>query len=644
MRAEVDVRPVRERRAARARRAPLRAVAWRRVAVLGGGAAFALTLATGVVFAGSADRIAAGVTVAGVKVGGMTSAEAVAALEGRARRYARVPVVFTAGRERFSLRPRDLDARVDWSAVVRNAHAAGNWPLPFRGVKRVAVRLFGAELEPTADLYAPRLEHELGRMAKRLERPGRNAAIVLHDLEPTLVPEREGRILDRGEARRRIARALAAFHRRPVALPVRVGPPAVTEKDLEPVLDQVRMALSAPVRFGWRDAHWLVQPAQLADLLSLPARGRSDLRIAGREADRYFGQLSRAVDRRPQNADFAVRGDGRVRILPSRRGRALDAESTARALLAGALSPESREAEMVVRTVEPRLTTQRARAMNVTRVLASYTTAYAGSEDRIRNLRLAVSLVDGTQLAPGETFSFNETVGPRTAKRGFRVAPTIVDGKYKDEFGGGVSQVATTIFNAAWEAGVKIAARTAHSLYIGRYPLGRDATVNYPDVDLKFVNDTGEWLVVEGRSHDGGITISLLGSPTNRRVVSEPGELRVTGPPGVETLPDPTRNVGQTTVVDDGEPSRTIAVKRVVYEGGKLLYDETWYTSYSSEPKIVRVGTIPVPGEKPGPAPSPGTQDKPKEKPKDEPRSPPSPPPAQTGTTATTPTATTPRR
>ncbi len=254
--------------------------------------------------------------------------------------------------------------------------------------------------------------------------------------------------------------------------------------------------------------------------------------------------------------------------------------------------------------------------MKVTRVLASYTTAYSGSHDRIRNLQRASALIDGTRLAAGDTFSFNQVVGPRTADRGFYLAPAILEGEYEDQVGGGVSQVATTIFNAAWEAGIKITSRTAHSLYISRYPLGRDATVNYPDVDLKFLNDTDNWVVARAISGEGGITVMLLGAPTNRRVVSEAGELKETAPPEVERVPDPTMFVGEKIVVDDGEPERTVSVRRVVYEGDEVLYEETWYTTYRSEPKIVQVGTIP----REDPAPPP---------PRDEPK-------ATTSTAATT--------
>jgi vancomycin resistance protein YoaR len=618
MRAEAGVRRLREQRTARVRRA-LAVVPWRRVALWTAGTVLALVLVTGVVFAGSADRIAAGVTVASVNVAGMTPEEAETALAARARRYAAVPVVFTGGGERWSLTPEELETRVDWAAAVDAAQAEGNWPLPFRGLKRVVLRLFGADVRPKADVFDARLDYEVERMARTVDRPGRNAAIILEGLTPVVVPERQGRTLDRPAAKRVIVNAVAGFDRQPVDLPVPVATPSVTARDLAPVAAQVRTALSAPVRFGWKDAHWLVQPEQLATLLELPSRGKNDLRVGGPAATRYFDQLARAVDQRAKDAAFAVGDDGRVRILASAQGRALDVEASGAALLDGALSTTTRDAELVVRTVDPRLTTEEARAMKVTRLLASYTTAYSGSYDRIRNLQRAAELIDGTRLAAGKTFSFNEVVGPRTAKRGFYLAPAIIEGEFKDELGGGVSQVATTIFNAAWEAGVKISARTAHSLYISRYPLGRDATVNYPDVDFKFVNDTKNWLVVRAIAGDSGITIMLLGAPTNRRVVSEPGELEDTGPPEVERVPDPTLYVGQTIVVDEGEPSRAVSVRRVVYEGDEVLYEETWWTTYRSEPKIVRVGTIP----RDDPSPPPATDD-----------------PATTSTAATTTTPT----
>jgi vancomycin resistance protein YoaR len=259
--------------------------------------------------------------------------------------------------------------------------------------------------------------------------------------------------------------------------------------------------------------------------------------------------------------------------------------------------------------------------MGIERRLASYTTAYAGTSDRIVNLQLGVSLVDGALVAPGGTFSFNERVGERTVERGFRPAPVIIKDEYEEDVGGGVSQVATTVFNAAWEAGLKITERNPHSLYISRYQLGRDATVNYPDLDLRFVNDTPKWVYVAGAYGGGGITVSIYGGGPERRIESSSGTVRVTGPAPVRRTNDPTLEKGRTVVEEEGSPARATTVTRTVYdEGGNVIHDETWNTSYRGEYRVIRVGTKPK--EKP--------------KPKDPPQAKPAPPPPTTPTTPTT--------
>jgi vancomycin resistance protein YoaR len=636
MRAEAGaLRPARQRTRVRARsrsrrwapRRPLRLAVW---AV----AAFAITLvASALAFAGPRDEIAAGVRVAGVDVGGLDRAEAERLLAAKAERYASVPVVFTAGETSWSLRPQQLDVRADWGRAVADAQAAGDAPWLFRGIRRLAVRVLGADVAPRADVYEAALDYHVGRIAASVRVAPRDAAIVLRKMEPVVIPSRNGRLLDEQRAKTVLVAALAGFERRSVALPVRERPAAVTTAELASVAEDVRTALSAPVRFGYNGAHWRIHPPELASFLVLPARGRSELDVGGPAARSYFARLARAVDRNPRNADFAVTSGGRVEVVPGANGRELDVRGTERALLAAATSRDKREAELVVPVVEPKLTTREARSYRITRVLSSFATAYAGDADRIRNLQLAVSHLDGTLIAPGEAFSFNDVVGPRTRERGFRPAPVIMGGEYEQGIGGGVSQVATTVFNAAWEAGLKISDRTAHELYISRYPPGRDATVNFPDIDLKFVNDTRNWIFMRAVTGETGIAVTLLGAPSGRRVVSEAGPLREVGPARVKKILDPTLFEGERIVVEDGEPARAITVTRKVYAGDRVRYSETWTTTYRSEPKIVRVGTLTRPSPPAPPPPPPGEK---------ETKQPPPPPPPASDKTTTGPTSTTP--
>lgn len=604
MRAEAGVRPVRRRRSARLSRGRARVVRRVRRRALGVVVALvAALLAAGVVFAGSPSRIPDGVAVAGVDVGGLTAVEARGKLQTLSARYATIPVAFTAGQGRWPLRPAALDVRPDWSAAISDALARGDGPIPLRGLERLRLRLLGADVQPRADVYEPGLDYRVADIAKSVDSPAREASIVLSGLRPVIVPAQAGTELDREAAKDAIVSALAGFEREPVQLPVRVDRPEVTRAALVSAAADVRRALSAPVLLVFRSASIPVSPKELASLLDLPSDGSSELAIDRRVAKRYFQNLARGVMRRPVNADFAVGANGKVRVVRSRSGRVLDVAATADALLEAALQTRSRTAELVVESVQPRLTTAEARALHLDRRLASYATLYSGTADRIRNLQRAVALLNGARVAPGTTFSFNARVGPRTEERGFRSAPVIMNGEYAEGIGGGVSQVATTLFNAAWEAGLKITSRTAHALYISRYPLGRDATVNYPDVDLKFRNDTGRWILIDAAYDESGIVISLLGGGQERRVVSEPGELEETARPKVKRERDPSLFVGERVIVELGEPARAVRVLRTVYLGDKVLYRETWFTTYRSQPRLVRVGTKPKPVRPPPPPP-----------------------------------------
>jgi vancomycin resistance protein YoaR len=228
--------------------------------------------------------------------------------------------------------------------------------------------------------------------------------------------------------------------------------------------------------------------------------------------------------------------------------------------------------------------------MGITGVVSSYTTEYGGIANRIHNVQLVAHLVDDKLIAPGEEFSFNKTTGARTAAKGFLEAPVIINGELSTGLGGGVCQVSTTVFNAAFEAGLKITARTNHALYISHYPQGRDATVDYPDVDLRFINDTGHWLLLRTFVGPSELTVSLYGTPTHRRVVSETRPLVVTGRPHVKKVVDPSLKPGKRVVEDPGEPALATSVRRLVYDAsGKLIHDDTWYSHYVSSPEIVRV-------------------------------------------------------
>jgi vancomycin resistance protein YoaR len=598
MRADVGVESIRRGRSTPAQR-DYSALVRRGLKVLGAaaGALLIALLAVGVVFAGSTHRIAAGVTVAGLNVGGLEAERAEQKLAARARRLAAVPIAFQAGGRSWPIAPAQIALQVDWTDAVRQGLDKGDGAIPLRGLKRVQLRLLGANVEPGATYEKRTLDRRLASIARTVDVHGREAAIVMRNGEPIVVPGEAGRKLDRAAATRTIVGALSGFERSPVALPVVVDRPAVTRDALAPVADQVRIALSAPVRFVYKGVHWSVPPAQIATFLKLPQDGQRQLGIGGPPARRYFANLGKAVGRPPRELGFNVAASGEATIIPSRRGRRLDVTATQRAFLAAALSTTHRETALVVVAAEPQLSTEKAKSLGITGLVGGYTTFYRGEPNRIHNVQLVARLIDRHLIRPGSTFSFNKTTGDRNAAKGFLEAPVIINGELKNGLGGGVCQVSTTVFNAAYEGGLPVSERHNHALYIDHYPLGRDATVNYPDTDLKFVNDTGHWLLLETIIGSSSLTVRLFGTPVHRRVETQTSPLRVTGPPKVKKILDPKLYVGEQVVEELGSPSRSVSVRRLVYDKrGRLLYEGTWYSSYVSEPKVVRVGTKPTPG------------------------------------------------
>jgi len=586
---------VRRRRQARVRRI-------KRLSLAAVVALVVAVVAVSIVYAGSSTTLAQGIHVDGVDVGGMSSAQATKTLQQRARATLAEPVRFVAGGRTFKISAANLGLSPDWAAAVAAAREKGDGFGPLRGFKRMKLRLFGGDVVATASYRPAALKAELARIATAVDRPHREAAVARHGLKLAVVPATSGRVLDRKDAGAVIVAALASLSRGgPVTLPMQADQPHVTGANLAAALAQARTAVSAPVVLTLGETRYRIPRWRIATLLKLPKNGATRLRIGGPAADAFFKAKQEVVDTPAHDAQFVVTTSG-IRVQPSKNAQVLDVPKTVDALLAAAVRPANRIAPISVATQAPERTTQDALAMGINGLYSSYTTYYGGVPNRIHNVQLVAHLIDNTLIAPGKEFSFNATTGERNEAKGFLDAPVIINGELQSGLGGGVCQVSTTVFNAAYEGGLSITARTNHALYISHYPQGRDATVNYPDTDLKFVNDTGHWLLLRTFVSSSSLTVNFYGTPQHRKVVSETAPLVTTGPVPEVVTKDPTLLVGERVVDEQGSPPLSTSVNRKVYDQkGELLYNNTWYSSYVGEKSMIRVGTKPKPKAKPKP-------------------------------------------
>ncbi|HEX5449248.1 MAG TPA: VanW family protein [Gaiellaceae bacterium] len=544
----------------------------------------------GFVFAGSAARLADGTQIAGVDVGGLTAKQATQKLDARYAAASATPGTFTAGGKTFRIPAKELSVQVDFKRAVADAMSQGGGSGVVRGYRRLALKFSPISIDPRVEVYDAAVTYEVSQIAQAVDRRERNAALVRRGLHITVSPGEPGVVVDQAAARTVVVNALASFARTPVALPVTRTSPSINVDRLLPAQRLASRIIAAPVTLRLGKTQWKVPRWRLATLLHLGLQ----LSIAGPAAEKYFAQLRKRVNEPARDATWAPVAGGNVRLVAAQPGTALDIERSAELVLAAAERTQNRVATLATQPSEPQRSTAQAKAMGITGTVGSYETLYSGVPNRLHNVQLVARLIDGKLIAPNETFSFNRATGERTAAKGFRVAPVIINGEVTTGLGGGVCQVSTTVFNAAFEAGLPITARTNHALYISHYPLGRDATVDYPDLDLKFVNDTGHWLLLRTFVGSDSLSVVLYGTPVHRRVEATAAPLVVTGKLPVKKTVDATLKPNEIKVDDPGVPPQKTSVERKVYsENGTLLSDQTWYSSYRAEPKLERVGPKP---------------------------------------------------
>lgn len=226
--------------------------------------------------------------------------------------------------------------------------------------------------------------------------------------------------------------------------------------------------------------------------------------------------------------------------------------------------------------------------------ISSFTTEYssgAGTENRNHNIHLVSDLLNGSIVEPEGVWSYNETAGNCNEEAGFLGAGSIVNGEYTDEVGGGICQVATTVFNAVYEAGLPVVSRSNHSLYIASYPAGRDAAVSWPDLDLKWSNDSQSDILLLMTYTDTTVTATLYGVPLGYTVTSEVGEWQEGDKYDTRTEVDDSLAPGTRYVKTAGSDGSSISVIRTVTDSdGNMVRQDRFDSIYDSITEVIVEG------------------------------------------------------
>lgn len=233
----------------------------------------------------------------------------------------------------------------------------------------------------------------------------------------------------------------------------------------------------------------------------------------------------------------------------------------------------------------------------ITDVVTEFSTRFpARNRPRCGNIKLAAHLIDGTIVLPGESFSFNETVGRRTIKKGFQKAGVYINGQHDTGIGGGICQVSTTLYNSVLLANLPILRRSNHSLPVPYVPLGQDATVDYGNLDLVFKNSYATPIAITSEYVPGKLTFRILGKKQNGLKVKIAREKVRTSPMVVSSIKDAKLAMGKTRIIRPGSSLRIYRTYRLVYVDGKLVKKESLGLSrYGGFSRILSRGTKPSP-------------------------------------------------
>ncbi len=554
-----------------------------------------------------ADRIYPGVRVWGVDVGGMCLDEAAAALEAHLGLDA--PLVTLRGPEQtWQARPRDLGLRLDTSATLAPAYAlgrSGSWAENL--LIHLGLLIYNEDFPPVAVYDEHVARSYLEALAAQVNYPPTDATLAFDGVNPVVGPAQPGRALDVEAALAALGPAVTRLAPATVDLSVREIPPPIA--DAEPARAQAALLLSRPLTFVIANPResdpgpWTIPPEQLVTMLVVRAEGGA-LHIVPDEAAlrAYLEEIAPAFAIEPVNARFHFNDvTGQLEpISPSREGRALDVPASA-ARAVQELMAGNHYVPLVINAVPPRYPdTATAAELGIIEKVAEGDSYFIGSPSgRDHNIRLAASKFDGLVIAPGETFSLNHYLGPVTAEEGYDESYVTAGEQLAIEVGGGICQVSTTAFRAAFWGGYPIVERWYHQHRIGYYELmgagvGMDATVYSPHVDFRFTNDRPYPLLIETEIVDAEHRLIFrFYSTGDGRWVEKDGpttsDETTPGPPIYQL--DESMAAGTVRQWQTAVNGLTATIVRRVYDAaGNLLYKDTFVSKYAPRRAAYRYG------------------------------------------------------
>lgn len=565
----------------------------------------------------SGGKVMGSVTADEVDLGGLTPSQAGDAVAGLEDTLGNTPAEFTILDSSRLLAPASVGFDLDEEAMVASAMKVGRSGNPFEQFGWWITHIFSSTPIPlSAKLDPAALEMVLIAWdSEVIGQPPFPGSVFVEGTEVIGEYPRAGQQIDRNTAPDIILAEASTSDRRASALPVTDMAPSLTISDIDGAVREGELLLAGPITLTNRDRDKQVTftVEELANAL-LPVLGEDEVTFGFNPdvVSSYLEPLRADLEEAPIDAQLAVDGD-LVSVIPGARGTVINPEATAENMLAAASSASRAGPLPIDESVDPDVTTEELEALNIRHKVSQFTTYHDCCQNRVNNIHLIADAVNDLIIEAGQEFSLNEAVGERTAEKGYLEDGAIIGGRLEKAIGGGVSQFATTFYNAVFWGGYQDIAHKPHSFYFSRYPLGIEATISWPLPDVRFRNNTESAILIRTFYSRTSITVAFYSDNDGRILVGEQsgGELRVY--PAVEggenarrvsadvteptnfRDPPPPRYIGDPAIVppnqeEDQSPARgyTVGVTRFITVGDQTREDH-WTVVYSPRQQIFLV-------------------------------------------------------
>ncbi len=471
------------------------------------------------------NQVPAKAEVEGVAIGGMSPEEAQAVLESELGARYQAPIVVTSSLGHSAeIEPAEAGLTADFEQAVLDAGGGFSWN-PFDILTTLTG---GSPVDLPLEVDQEQLRATVEALTPEFEVDAVDATLDYADGEIVRTDGEDAAALDVDVTTPRVEEAFLE-RRNQVDAELQFTAPAITSEMVQQKVDEFAApAISGPITITAGDEGSVqITPGQIADAITFRPTAEGFEHDVDTDAILETTSEARADLSLPRARDASYRMEGgNITVVPAVEGVELTDEAFVEAFMGVLTNTDERTAAAEVTSAQPEFDTEQAEALKPSEVIGEFTTRYPHAGYRNTNIGRAAQLINGTVLLPGEVFSFNDTLGRRTAENGFVDGYVIEGGHLVRAAGGGVSQAATTTFNAGFFAGFEDVEHKPHSLYFSRYPAGREATVVWGAVDLKFRNDTQYPAVMQSfinassPGNQGSMTVRIWSQKTWERVTA----------------------------------------------------------------------------------------------------------------------------